>query len=119
MPEQRKFISASTQASYGGEDAFFISQQGSTTFGVADGVGGWANSGVNPAGTKVEPLLTVVLLSSNASQSVVHCSLLEQQQLALRRALCVAFVTVLLHKRDRSAQQRNACVTKHAFCCST
>lgn len=37
------------KASYGGEDAFFISQQGSTAFGVADGVGGWANSGVNPA----------------------------------------------------------------------
>lgn len=41
------------QASYGGEDAFFISQQGSTTFGVADGVGGWASSGVNPAGTHI------------------------------------------------------------------
>jgi len=39
-----------SQASYGGEDAFFISQQGSTAFGVADGVGGWANSGINPAG---------------------------------------------------------------------
>ena len=38
------------QASYGGEDAFFITQQGSTAFGVADGVGGWANSGINPAG---------------------------------------------------------------------
>ncbi|KAL3130846.1 hypothetical protein ABBQ38_000178 [Trebouxia sp. C0009 RCD-2024] len=37
------------KASYGGEDAFFISQQGSTSFGVADGVGGWANSGINPA----------------------------------------------------------------------
>lgn len=37
------------KASYGGEDAFFITQQGSTAFGVADGVGGWANSGINPA----------------------------------------------------------------------
>lgn len=37
------------KASYGGEDAFFISQQGSTAFGVADGVGGWVNSGINPA----------------------------------------------------------------------
>ena len=38
------------QASYGGEDAFFISQERSTAFGVADGVGGWVNSGINPAG---------------------------------------------------------------------
>lgn len=38
------------QASYGGEDAFFISQERSTAFGVADGVGGWVKSGINPAG---------------------------------------------------------------------
>lgn len=37
------------KASYGGEDAFFISQERSTAFGVADGVGGWVNSGINPA----------------------------------------------------------------------
>lgn len=66
------------QASYGGEDAFFISQQGSTTFGVADGVGGWANSGVNPAGKNTVVLSVVVLLSSKGSQSLDHCSLLKQ-----------------------------------------
>ena len=70
------YISASAQASYGGEDAFFISQQGSTTFGVADGVGGWANSGVNPAGTKAGALLSVVLLSSKTFQSLMHCNLI-------------------------------------------
>ncbi|KAL0047610.1 hypothetical protein WJX82_007709 [Trebouxia sp. C0006] len=37
------------KASYGGEDAFFISQERSTAFGVADGVGGWVKSGINPA----------------------------------------------------------------------
>lgn len=37
------------KASYGGEDAFFISQERSIAFGVADGVGGWVNSGINPA----------------------------------------------------------------------
>lgn len=41
------------QASYGGEDAFFITQQGSAAFGVADGVGGWVSSGINPAGNKI------------------------------------------------------------------
>lgn len=38
------------QASYGGEDAFFISPVGGGAFGVADGVGGWQESGINPAG---------------------------------------------------------------------
>ena len=36
--------------SYGGEDAFFISPVGGGAIGVADGVGGWANAGINPAG---------------------------------------------------------------------
>lgn len=34
---------------YGGEDAHFISDYGGGAFGVADGVGGWQESGVNPA----------------------------------------------------------------------
>ncbi|GBF90533.1 serine threonine phosphatase [Raphidocelis subcapitata] len=34
---------------YGGEDAFFLSAAGGGALGVADGVGGWAESGVNPA----------------------------------------------------------------------
>lgn len=38
------------QVSYGGEDAYFVSEQHGFAFGVADGVGGWANSGINPAG---------------------------------------------------------------------
>ena len=37
------------KAHYGGEDAFFISPAGGGALGVADGVGGWAESGVNPA----------------------------------------------------------------------
>ena len=69
-------MGASTQASYGGEDAFFISQKGSTTFGVADGVGGWANSGVNPAGNQTGALSTEALLSSKASKSLFQCNLL-------------------------------------------
>ena len=39
---------------YGGEDAFFVSDVGGGAFGIADGVGGWQESGVNPAG--VPPL---------------------------------------------------------------
>ncbi|GAX73580.1 hypothetical protein CEUSTIGMA_g1031.t1 [Chlamydomonas eustigma] len=35
--------------SYGGEDAHFISSVGGGACGVADGVGGWQESGVNPA----------------------------------------------------------------------
>ena len=38
------------QESYGGEDAFFVSDAGGGAMGVADGVGGWQESGVNPAG---------------------------------------------------------------------
>ncbi|KIZ01643.1 putative PTC7 protein phosphatase [Monoraphidium neglectum] len=34
---------------YGGEDAFFVSAAGGGALGVADGVGGWAESGINPA----------------------------------------------------------------------
>eukprot|EP00199_Chlamydomonas_sp_CCMP681_P002432 CAMPEP_0119108012 /NCGR_PEP_ID=MMETSP1180-20130426/12991_1 /TAXON_ID=3052 ORGANISM="Chlamydomonas cf sp, Strain CCMP681" /NCGR_SAMPLE_ID=MMETSP1180 /ASSEMBLY_ACC=CAM_ASM_000741 /LENGTH=385 /DNA_ID=CAMNT_0007093571 /DNA_START=92 /DNA_END=1249 /DNA_ORIENTATION=- len=34
---------------YGGEDAYFVSDVGGGAMGVADGVGGWAESGVNPA----------------------------------------------------------------------
>ncbi|KIZ06030.1 serine/threonine protein phosphatase [Monoraphidium neglectum] len=37
------------KASYGGEDAFFVSAAGGGALGVADGVGGWAESNVNPA----------------------------------------------------------------------
>nr|ADI46917.1 MTM0349 [Volvox carteri f. nagariensis] len=34
---------------YGGEDAHFVSDYGGGVLGVADGVGGWQESGVNPA----------------------------------------------------------------------
>ncbi|KAL6764776.1 serine/threonine protein phosphatase [Haematococcus lacustris] len=37
------------KVSYGGEDACFISDIGGGALGVADGVGGWQESGVNPA----------------------------------------------------------------------
>jgi len=37
------------KAHYGGEDAHFVSAVGGGALGVADGVGGWADSGVNPA----------------------------------------------------------------------
>ena len=42
-------ISHLSQVHYGGEDAHFISNVGGGAFGVADGVGGWQESGVNPA----------------------------------------------------------------------
>lgn len=38
------------QVHYGGEDAHFFSDVGGGALGVADGVGGWQESGVNPAG---------------------------------------------------------------------
>nr|BBC28495.1 protein phospatase 2C [Eudorina sp. 2006-703-Eu-15] len=37
------------QVHYGGEDAHFMSDYGGGVIGVADGVGGWQESGVNPA----------------------------------------------------------------------
>ena len=38
---------------YGGEDSFFVSDIGGGAFGIADGVGGWQESGINPAGAHV------------------------------------------------------------------
>jgi hypothetical protein len=38
------------QVHYGGEDAYFISEACGGAMGVADGVGGWQETGVNPAG---------------------------------------------------------------------
>lgn len=37
------------QEHYGGEDAHFVSVVGGGALGIADGVGGWQESGVNPA----------------------------------------------------------------------
>ncbi|KAG1653582.1 hypothetical protein FOA52_010134 [Chlamydomonas sp. UWO 241] len=37
------------KVSYGGEDAHFISDYGGGAIGVADGVGGWQEAGINPA----------------------------------------------------------------------
>ena len=45
---------------YGGEDAHFISEVGGGSCGVADGVGGWQESGVNPA----EYSRTLMLMAS-------------------------------------------------------
>ncbi|BDA48584.1 Protein phosphatase PTC7 homolog [Coccomyxa sp. Obi] len=44
-----KVIPHPDKASYGGEDAFFMSNSGGGAMGVADGVGGWQESGINPA----------------------------------------------------------------------
>ncbi|KAK9827359.1 hypothetical protein WJX81_000872 [Elliptochloris bilobata] len=44
-----KVIPHPAKVDYGGEDAFFISSVGGGAFGVADGVGGWQESGINPA----------------------------------------------------------------------
>lgn len=38
------------QAHYGGEDAHFVSNIDGGALGVADGVGGWNDSGISPAG---------------------------------------------------------------------
>lgn len=44
-----KNIPHPAKAHYGGEDAFFVSAAGDGMAGIADGVGGWAEAGVNPA----------------------------------------------------------------------
>lgn len=44
-----KNIPHPAKAHYGGEDAFFVSEAGGGMAGIADGVGGWAEAGVNPA----------------------------------------------------------------------
>ena len=41
------------QADYGGEDAFYVSDMGGGTFGVADGVGSWNEAGINPGGKRL------------------------------------------------------------------
>eukprot|EP00955_Chlamydomonas_euryale_P067785 359937-Chlamydomonas_euryale.AAC.11 len=47
----------SNQVSWGGEDAHFVSSAGGGAMGVADGVGGWHETGVNPAGVFVSSFL--------------------------------------------------------------
>ncbi|PSC71030.1 serine threonine phosphatase [Micractinium conductrix] len=37
------------KAHYGGEDAYFVSEAGAGVAGIADGVGGWQEAGINPA----------------------------------------------------------------------
>ncbi|KAF2498367.1 5-azacytidine resistance protein azr1 [Lophium mytilinum] len=52
LKECKRQTDASRPRPRSGQDAFFVSQVGatsSTVFGVADGVGGWAESGVDPA----------------------------------------------------------------------
>jgi protein phosphatase PTC7 len=44
-----KNIPHPNKAHYGGEDAFFVSDAGAGLAGIADGVGGWQEAGVNPA----------------------------------------------------------------------
>ena len=46
----------SVEKTNGGEDSFFISEEGCTTVGVADGVGGWSSMGVD-AGTYSRQLM--------------------------------------------------------------
>lgn len=45
-----KNIPHPNKAHYGGEDAFFVSDAGAGLAGIADGVGGWQEAGINPAG---------------------------------------------------------------------
>jgi protein phosphatase PTC7 len=47
-----KNIPHPSKAHYGGEDAYFVSGLGAGAMGIADGVGGWQESGVNPAGER-------------------------------------------------------------------
>lgn len=49
MKVASKVIPHPEKAHYGGEDAHFISSVGWGAIGVADGVGGWNDSGVSPA----------------------------------------------------------------------
>lgn len=62
------------QASYGGEDAYFVSEQHGFAFGVADGVGGWANSGINPAGQHSH-LTCIATACKNVSHSAKSCNI--------------------------------------------
>jgi len=52
---------AGPQESYGGEDAWFESDVGGGALGVADGVGGWADSEINPAGAALSHRHSVIL----------------------------------------------------------
>lgn len=81
------------QADKGGEDAFFVSSAGLGGFGVADGVGGWAADGIDPA-------LYSRALMENAS------SCLESNG-----AICSALDVVdFAHKRTKHHGSATACV---------
>ena len=93
------FNSQHMQASYGGEDAYFISQQDGCAFGVADGVGGWANSGINPAG----------LAQIAAKQVKSSCSLRLSRQ---KRGLLLIYVCIRTNITAVSLPVARSCVER-------
>jgi hypothetical protein len=56
------------QESYGGEDAHFVSHVGGGAFGVADGVGGWQESGINPAGARAASVARLPASNANVQR---------------------------------------------------
>ena len=56
------------QESYGGEDAHCVSHVGGGAFGVADGVGGWQESGINPAGARAASVARLPASNANVQR---------------------------------------------------
>ena len=73
-PTQPMVVEYHTGRGVSGQDAFFVSQLGSThnvAFGVADGVGGWVESGIDPAHFSHGLCQYMVDVASSASESEV------------------------------------------------
>lgn len=60
------------KVAYGGEDTYFISGGGSV-FGVFDGVGGWASSGVNPRNYSYSLMKNCLEVANNGEAEAADC----------------------------------------------
>lgn len=113
------------KADYGGEDAYFTSAVGGGALGVADGVGGWADSGVNPAEYSKTLLSTAraviegsvdvpTSLSRNNSEfSISVLETIDAGDAELDQlGLCVRTSLAVAHSQTRLPGSATACVLR-------
>ncbi|KAK3285532.1 hypothetical protein CYMTET_6868 [Cymbomonas tetramitiformis] len=84
------------KAHYGGEDAWFVScQQGTDCMGVADGVSGWNEVGVNPK-IYAEKLMRTAKLSVDSGMASTPSRILsEAYDMTAERGSCTACVATI------------------------
>lgn len=113
------------KAHYGGEDAFFVSAVGGGAIGIADGVGGWAESGINPAEYSKKLMRTAQgvlegsvdvassLSPDNSEFGVSVLNTIDNGQAELDTlGLCVRTALAVAHSQTRLPGSATACVLR-------